>query len=74
MKVKEMQENQELKIMATDMSNMLADRQEYFAQEVARIMNVRKQMADGRRHPGGMIWSRCRGLVIFYWPYLCWPV
>ena len=46
MKVKEMQEARELKIMATDTSNMSSDRQEYFAQEVARIMNVRKQTAE----------------------------
>ena len=46
MKVKEMQEARELKIMSTDTSNMPADRQEYFALEVARIMNVRKQMAE----------------------------
>ena len=46
MKVKEMQEARELKIMATDMSNMLADRREYFAQEVTCIINARKQMAE----------------------------
>ena len=46
MKVKEMQEARELKIMATDTSNMPADHQEYFAQKVARIMNTRKQMAE----------------------------
>ena len=45
-KVKKMQETRELKIMATDTSNMLPDRQEYFVQEVARIMNARKQMAE----------------------------
>ena len=31
MKIKEMQENRELNIMATDTSNMPAERQEYFA-------------------------------------------
>ena len=36
----------ELKIMATDTSNMPADRQEYFAQEVACIIIARKQMAE----------------------------
>ena len=41
-KVKEMQENRELKIMAMDTSNMTAEWQEYFAQEIARIMKARK--------------------------------
>ena len=46
MKIKEMQENRELKIMAMDTSSMSAERQEYFAQEVARIMKARKQWAE----------------------------
>ena len=46
MKIKEMQENQELKIMATDTLNMPVERQEYFYQEVARIMKARKQRAE----------------------------
>ena len=45
-KIKEMQENPELKIMAMDTSSMTAERQEYFAQEVARIMKARKQRAE----------------------------
>ena len=46
MKVKEMQDARELKIMAPDTSNMPEVHQEYFSQEVARIMNARKQMAE----------------------------
>ena len=46
MNIKEMQESRELKIMATDTSNMPAERQEYFAQEVTRIMKARKQRAE----------------------------
>ena len=38
-----MQDNWELKIMAMDTSTMMAERQEYFAKEVVRIMKARKQ-------------------------------
>ena len=46
MKVKEMQDARELKIMATNTSNMPADRQEYFAQEVARRPRMRTPRRD----------------------------
>ena len=42
-KIKEMQEARELKIMATDKSNMTAERQKYFVEEVARTIKERKQ-------------------------------
>ena len=45
-KINEVQENRELNFMAMDMSNMTADRQQYFADEVAHIIKARKQMAE----------------------------
>ena len=43
LKIKKIQENRELKTMAMDTSAMTAERQEYFAEEVACIMKVMKQ-------------------------------
>ena len=45
LKIKEMQEARKLKIMTMDTLNMTGAWQEYFTEEVARIMKERKQRA-----------------------------